>query len=303
MKILIIGGESYIGAELIELLSKNNLEIRATTRNRATLVKKNKIQWDYYNLNNISANGIKSSIKWSDVIIHTVSQVKPRVNFSNSKIIYNVEQDALIEILNYVKTYSDKHFIYISSGGSIYGELKDNIFGNNESMVETPIDFYGSLKLASENLIKMKLINSANYTILRVANVYSFETQKDLSTGLIRNIKNAIRGNGTISIIENGLQTRDYIHISDVLFAFTKLLESGPQSSSINIGTGVETSVVNLILAASSNRDLKIVSEISEKKTIQRSKLDIRYALKQLSWSASIDIYKGLSNYLNKPDL
>jgi UDP-glucose 4-epimerase len=92
-----------------------------------------------------------------------------------------------------------------------------------------------------------------------------------------------------VTVYGDGTQTRDYIYVADVVAAFLAAAEIGA-SGAINIGTGVETSVLDLVEA------IGATAEHAPARTgeVARSCLDVRRAAELLDWRAEVALDEGL---------
>lgn len=118
--------------------------------------------------------------------------------------------------------------IYTSSS-SVYGK---NIECSESSLVN-PLSLTASLKVANEQLVKSFCEeNAINYTIARIFNLYG----GDDSFSIISKIIRTYQEDSVLSVINNGEAIRDYIHISDVVYCYSKLLLTNGIPI-VNIGT------------------------------------------------------------------
>ena len=134
--------------------------------------------------------------------------------------------------------------IFASTGGAIYGE--QDYFPADEKHPTRPVSPYGVSKLACERyLYYYHVQHGLDVTCLRYANVYGERQNPHGEAGVVAIFLNKLlRGEHPV-INGDGLQTRDYVHVSNI--AQVNLLALGTRGFElINIGTGRETSVVDL---------------------------------------------------------
>jgi nucleoside-diphosphate-sugar epimerase len=301
MNVLVIGGQGYFGSEIVNYLLSKKYTLQATTRSNQLPLARDNIKWISYDLNDGLSQNLELALNWCEVVIYNASSIKPRkTNFGLGQSLEN-EIYALYQLTSRSNFLASQHFIFISSGGSVYGELQNEILGNDESMTELPIDSYGKFKLICENVIKDNLISFKNFSILRISNIYSFCCDIDKSYGLITNLKNAALNETKFKLLGDGNNTRDYVNIFDVLRAIESLIILGPQACTINIGTGIETSVFELISIFNErySSKIKVEQENCEYTRIKRSKLNIQTAATKLKWIPSIDLSSGINQYLS----
>ena len=134
--------------------------------------------------------------------------------------------------------------LFASTGGAIYGE-QDRFPADEEHPVR-PVSPYGVSKLAVERyLYYYHVAYGLDVCCLRYANVYGQRQNPHGEAGVVAIFLDRLLAGETPTINGDGLQTRDYIHVSDVVRANRAAVgQSGFRT--YNVGTGVETSVVEL---------------------------------------------------------
>jgi nucleoside-diphosphate-sugar epimerase len=190
-----------------------------------------------------------------NILIHAATGVGPRSEFEDRFV-----QDDLVGTINLAKTFfaknPDGHFIYLSTAGGLY-DLDDHSIKIEESELN-PTSLYGAIKLIIENSLEGLGI----VTILRPAPIYGDSFKKNKTTGLIdkllySTIDESVEGK--VVIFDRLESARDYLHVDDMVQAVLKVMDRNLESSFeiYNVGSGVETSIEDVI---------KLVNEISEKK-------------------------------------
>ncbi len=140
-----------------------------------------------------------------------------------------------------------EQFVFASTGGAIYGEQET--FPAPEGHPERPVSPYGVSKLAGERyLYYFHVQHGIDVTCLRFANVYGERQNPHGEAGVVAIFLSKLFAAQKPTINGDGLQTRDYIHVSDVVKANMAAL--GVAGFEIlNVGTGIETTVVDLYAA------------------------------------------------------
>lgn len=109
-----------------------------------------------------------------------------------------------------------------------------------------PASIYAATKYAQEEIVRISCeAHGIDYAILRLQNVYG-EGQSLMNpyTGILSIFSTRIRRGSDLPIFEDGLETRDFVHVDDVVSAIHACLEAGsPTAGTINVGSGVATSV------------------------------------------------------------
>jgi len=133
------------------------------------------------------------------------------------------------------------YFVFTSSSGEIYGEV--NTSGALESDATAPISKYGHLKAVHEKMLMvLAQKNSFRLLILRISNVY----QLDLSDpGVVGAILRSVL-QGELLELSGGYQTRDFISLSDLAIATTRLIAL-EKTGVFNVASGNSISVNELV--------------------------------------------------------
>jgi len=151
-----------------------------------------------------------------------------------------VEGEAKLEQAKVLKI---KKIIFASSA-AVYAESKK--LPVDEENIKEPISLYGASKLLSEYLLQnYHKIRGLPYTSLRFANVYGPKQDTSAEGGVVAIFIDKILRNNQVTIFGDGMQTRDFIYVSDIVEACLLSL-SNKVTGEFNIGTTQETSILSL---------------------------------------------------------
>ncbi len=238
-KILILGGFGFIGTNLTEeLLKRGNYDIiifegKKVIKQNPDLFKKVKIYYgDFHNEREYEIIFKENEI---DTVIHLIGTTIPSI--SNENIIYDIQSNLVntIKLLNMMIQYKVKNIVFTSSGGTVYGILKNK---HKESDPTRPISSYGIIKLTIEKYLYLyNKLFGLNYLILRPSNPFG-EYHINPQQGLINVILKKIFNGENIEIWGDGSVVRDYIYIKDFVRIFIDLIEKKIQNEILNIGSG-----------------------------------------------------------------
>ena len=232
MKILVLGGNGFIGKNLCTYISSMGHDVisfdmdygfRESTK--ITYVKGDFFQDD----------DLIPYLKDVDVVFHAISTINP--GKSNNKYMQGYTHDFLqsVKLCDLSKQYHFK-IIYLSSGGTVYGFQTHMPI--DEETLAIPINHYGNLKLCIENTFRTfnKQFNT-NVIIARIANPYGPGQDYSKGVGFIdAALKRAIH-NQTIEIWGDGTVIRDYIYIDDVCHMLASLIYYEGKESVFNISS------------------------------------------------------------------
>jgi UDP-glucose 4-epimerase len=183
-------------------------------------------------------------------------------------------------------------FVMASSGGAIYGDAVE--IPTAERAPVTPLSPYGASKAAAEQYVAMYgRLHGLSALCLRLANVYGPRQGGSRETGAIARFCDAKLSGEDPPVFGDGLQTRDYVFVRDVVGAFVAA-GSSPATGALNVGTGIETSVVELVNQLGQRPDF----QAPRTGEVRRSCLDASAARIALRWRPQVPLPQGLSETL-----
>jgi UDP-glucose 4-epimerase len=235
-----------------------------------------------------------------DLVSHHAAQMDVRVSVADPRFDAAVNIDGLINLLEACVAGRVQRFIYVSSGGVVYGEPE--VRPTPETAPKLPESPYGVSKLAGEQyLYYYHRVHGLEYAALRYSNVYGPRQDPHGEAGVVAIFSTRLTARAPLTIYGDGEQTRDYVYVDDVVAA--NLLASGadlPRAKSLddrgfNVGTGVETSVNRLAesLMAAAGRDVPIQKADARAGELRHSSLDAA-ALRGLGWEPAVALDEGL---------
>ena len=130
---------------------------------------------------------------------------------------------------------------------------------------------------------------------LRLGNVYGPRQEPHGEAGVVAIFMGLLRDGGTPRIFGDGRQTRDYVYVGDV--ARAALTALGSEAGVFNVGTGVETSVLELYDAIQDAAGIEREPAFEPPRLgeLQRSVLDVSLAERELGWRPGHTLVEGLA--------
>ncbi len=229
-----------------------------------------------------------------DVLNHHAAQMDVRVSVRDPKF------DATTNILGGINIYEASHnhgvkkVIFASSGGTVYGEQQE--FPANESHPTHPVSPYGISKLTNEHyLFFYKNEYGLDYAALRYGNVFGPRQNPHGEAGVVAIFAKKLLDNTQPIINGDGMNTRDYIYISDIVAANVAAL-SDNISGSYNVGAGRERTVVEIFdaLAKLTNSPLQRHHGDAKPGEQRRVYIDSTKFHNACSWQPKVSFEKGL---------
>ncbi|MEM9594822.1 MAG: NAD-dependent epimerase/dehydratase family protein [Acidobacteriota bacterium] len=179
-----------------------------------------------------------------DVLVHHAAQMDVRRSVADPVFDGDVNVLGSLNLLEAARKGSVSQVLFASTGGAIYGE--QDVFPADEDHPQRPVSPYGISKLAVERyLYYYHHAYGLDAVCLRYANVYGERQNPHGEAGVVAIFLQRLLDGTPPTINGDGLQTRDYVHVSDVVAANLAAVGRGGFHI-LNVGTGVETSVVEL---------------------------------------------------------
>lgn len=236
-----------------------------------------------------------------DLVCHLAAQIDVRKSVNDPMYDAGVNIVGTLNLLEAVRTSGHQtRVIFSSTGGAIYGDFVS--VPTVESMPKDPQSPYGIAKLSVEYYMGYYArIHGLDTVALRYANVYGPRQDPHGEAGVVAIFCNRILKGEALTVFGEGLQTRDYVYAGDVARANLAAAEATlPAAAQVdvrayNVGTGVETTVLDLAAAlqgaAGSNVPVQHApARLGEQ---QRSSVNIDKAARELGWRPEMTLAEG----------
>jgi UDP-glucose 4-epimerase len=299
VRILVTGGAGFIGSHLVEELIKAKENSLLVIDNLLTGKKSNlEFSQDFELV--IDELGSQSSLE-------KIQAFNPEVCFhlaAQSSVVISVEDPALdfehnilqtIKIIQTILKTDCKKFIFTSSGGTIFGE-PDVIPTSEIDFAGEPESPYGVAKKRLNELIEIMTHDTKlSYSILNLSNVYGPKQDPHGEAGVVSIFASKFLNNESPTIYGDGNQTRDYIFVKDVVSALL-LSALSNENLFLNIGTGIETSVNQLVSSMQKefNSNVKPIFAEAREGELKRSVLSNKLAMEKLNWVPEYSLSQGM---------
>jgi UDP-glucose 4-epimerase len=227
-----------------------------------------------------------------EAVFHLAAQADVRVSVERPDFDADVNVLGTVRILEAARR-SNAKVVFSSSGGAVYGECTSPV---NESAERRPLAPYGTSKLCGEEYLETwNRLYGTGHVSLRLSNVYGPRQEPHGEAGVVAIFMGILHSGGMPKIYGDGSQTRDYVFVTDVVHAMLAGLDHN--GGVFNIGTGVETSVVELYEAIQRASGVTREPAFAEARLgeLQRSVLDISLAERELGWRPDHPLDDGLA--------
>lgn len=192
-----------------------------------------------------------------------------------------------------------KKFLYLSSGGTIYGDVKPGV-KIEEHFPKNPISSYGLTKLIAEEYLNfLNRGNLLQMAIFRPSNVYGPHQNFSKPQGILGYAFRAMLENRPLPVYGNGSIVRDYVYVGDIaraieLFLLAPITGSAPLT--VNIGSGIGHSIREVLdeIKNVSGRALEIDWLPARHYDCEYNVLSFARAEQALGWRPTVDLRVGL---------
>jgi UDP-glucose 4-epimerase len=237
-----------------------------------------------------------------DVICHLAAQIDVRKSVADPAFDARVNIGGSLNLLEALRASgAPTRFIFSSTGGAVYGDLVEP--PTQETAPKDPQSPYGTAKLSVEySMGYIARVHGLDLVALRYANVYGPRQDPHGEAGVVAIFCDRIMTGAPLTIFGDGSQTRDYVYAGDVaranvLAAHAALPPAGGvDSRAFNIGTGVETDVVQLAsrLLAVSGGHSTFTHAPARAGEQRRSAVATGKAQRLLGWEPEVSLEEGL---------
>ena len=244
-RILLIGGNGFIGSHLQDCLLKEEYNVRVFDRSRE-LFRKPLKHVDYFNGDISDICLLEKAIAGCDLVIYLAHSPAPRndIDFFYDEASNNLED--FTKFLRVVSKSSVEKIVYFSSGGTVYGQPQE--IPTPEDHQLKPISSYGAVKVAMEIYLNMYCHHhDKEYLVVRPANPYGPRQNYRGSQGVISIFMHHILNNKPLNIWGSGEIRKDYIYVEDLARATVSLMQSGVKNQVFNLGSGVGISLLEIV--------------------------------------------------------
>ena len=295
MNILVTGGAGFIGKYLVKsLLEKGNSVTifddfsNSTKESISSLIEMGVkiIEGDI-----TKPLEIINAVKDQDIVIHLAAKISVSESISNPLQTYRVNVEGTKNILTACEKNNVKKLIAASSA-AVYGEGDPNVKLTEEAELN-PISPYGQTKVKMESVIKQfESEHLINCIMLRFFNIYGVGQTSEYA-GVITKFLERIEQGKSLEIFGDGLQTRDFVAIDDIISSINDGILNG-KSGTYNIGNGKSSTIKDLaeLMISISGKRLEITYTDSLKGDIRNSQADISLAKKEIKYSPKFDLDK-----------
>ena len=299
MKVLVTGGAGFIGSHIAEYLVQRGNDVTVldnlNTGKKDNLAKIN----DKINFVNGDIRDYKlleELVNDATGVFHEAALASVQQSFSMKDEYFDVNVNGTENILKLGKEYGFK--IVYASSSSVYGNPKK--IPIKESDDRKPINPYAQTKLEDEYLAKKYSEMGVSVIGLRYFNVFGHRQSKEYA-GVIKLFLEKIKQETPPKINGDGLQTRDFVHIDDVVRANILAMDSNVKHEFFNVGTGSSMSILDLanVVINASGLSLEPIHGPELSGDVRSTQADITLIRKLLNWEPKMRLDDWLTEIIS----
>ena len=316
----VTGGAGFIGSHLVETLlgtgqevvclddfstgTRENLEAAVVAAGETSRANLEVIEGDI-----TDPEACRRAVEGTDYVLHQAALASVPASLRDPQRIHDVNVGGTLQVFEAARAAGISRIVYASSS-AVYGDDQHEV--KREDHVGTPLSPYAATKTIMETWAKTySRCYGIEFVGLRYFNVYG--SRQDPSgpyAAVIPIWEKALKEGSEIRIFGDGKTTRDFIHVSDVvrsnLAAALVPLPPETQALAINVGTGIETSLLDLFetmrsVITSTDDPQSVAEPVFEsfrKGDIRKSVADVGMLENQLSVSPGKDLEAGIRELL-----
>lgn len=300
MKILVTGGAGFIGSHVVEAYLAAGHEV-AVVDDLSSGSQKNLPRDVPFYLMNIGSPELRKvfEIEEPQIVNHHAAQISVTISAREPVRDAAVNGLGLLNVLECSRAAGVKKFIFISSGGAIYGEAGEERL--TEDRPPAPVSPYAIHKLLGEHYLRFYGVHyGLEWTALRYSNVFGPRQNPLGEAGVVAIFISKVLA-GEIPVVnafpeEPEGMARDYVYVEDVARANLLALDKG-SGEAVNIATARDVRTRELLAAICriAGKELKYTRAGPRPGDIRHSCLDNSKAARVLGWKPGISLDEGLA--------
>jgi UDP-glucose 4-epimerase len=253
MRTLVTGGAGFIGSALVDRLVHDGHDVvvvddlsTGRLENLADAFASGRVQFAEVDVAGDELAGVVARAR-PEVVHHLAAQIDVRRSVAEPALDARVNVLGTIQVARAALDAGCRRMVFASSGGTVYGEPDPAELPIDERYPPRVTNPYGVSKRAAEDYLASFELDGLEPVSLRLANVYGPRQDPHGEAGVVAIFCNRLLDDRPVTVFGDGLQTRDYVFVDDVVDAFAAAgQQPGLGDVRLNIGTGTASSVLDL---------------------------------------------------------
>jgi UDP-glucose 4-epimerase len=304
MRTLVTGGAGFIGSALVDRLVQGGHEVvvaddlsTGKVENLADALTSGRVHLAQVDVSGPDLAAVVTEAR-PEVVYHLAAQIDVRRSVAEPVFDARVNVLGTIQVARAALEAGCRRLVFASSGGTVYGEPDPSELPIDESYPPRVTNPYGVSKRAAEDYLdSFAGLHGLEPVSLRLGNIYGPRQDPHGEAGVVAIFCDRLLSDQPVTVFGDGQQTRDYLFVDDAVDAFVAAGGAeGAAGAKLNIGTGTQTSVLELYEA------LRTVTGFGPEPTLapprpgelQAIALDCARAEQVLGWRPRLDLKAGL---------
>lgn len=295
MNVLVLGGHGFIGSHVVESLIQNGHNVRVFARNTPSFL----YSGEWFAGDFLDKCKLSEALIGMDAVVHSISTTVPATSATDP--IYDIQSNLIgtVELLRLMQIRSVHRIVYLSSGGTVYGNPDANPVSENAPT--NPISSYGAVKVAIEKFIQISRdMWGIEPVILRPSNPYGERQGHRGVQGFISTVLNNLIKSQSTVIYGDGTAIRDFIYVTDVADLVCKALDS-EYTGVYNAGSGDGYSLAHIINTIETVTGMPVLKKHKEARgfDVKKIVLDSSLAEETFNWKSLVPLEAGIKKHFD----
>lgn len=294
--VLVTGGLGFIGGRLTtELARKNDVTVLDNAATGTPQADAALVRGDIRDEETVAEVVADTD---ADVIFHEAAMVSVDESVADPKKSHANNATGTLNVLEAARKNDTR--VVLASSAAVYGEPEETPIPETHRL--EPTSPYGLDKLASDHYARLyNDLYGLDTAALRYFNVYGPGQTGGDYAGVIEVFLEQVRRGDPITVHGDGQQTRDFVHVDDIVQANLLAAETEAVGQSFNVGTGESVTIRRLaeLIRAAVDSDSEIIHTEPREGDIQHSCADIEKARDELGYEPEFDLKEGLQTLID----
>lgn len=295
-RILVTGGGGFIGSHIVDSLAGDNdvrvlddfsSGVKSNVHSNATIIEGN--------IGDRAA--LERAMKGVDIVFHQAALVSVTQSIETPTESYKTNVSGTVGVLDCARQENTR--VVLASSAAIYGPPQS--IPIHESHPKKPMSPYGLDKSVADQYAKLYHKQYGLETIsLRYFNAYGPRQVADAYSGVVSIFLDQARNGKPITIEGDGAQTRDFVHVSDIVQANLLAASANVAGEAYNVGTGNSVSVLELAetIKQVTDSESEIIHTEPRSSDISNSRAEISKIEAELGYEPTVELESGLATLL-----
>ncbi len=304
MRTLVTGGAGFIGSNIVDALLARGDQVAVIDDLSSGRIQNLKSALDagatlhQFDIRDGDAVTAVFAAARPQLVFHLAAQIDVRRSLKDPAFDASVNVVGTINVLEAAHAAGARRLVNTSTGGAIYGET--DVMPTPETVTPQPVSAYGQSKQCAELYCAWaSRLHGLQTVTLRYGNVYGPRQNPTGEAGVIAIFAGRLLSGEQPTVFGDGTARRDYTFVSDIVAANLLAADHSAPGGPYNIGTGIDSSVLELIAAlnaaaAPGEGPLNPHFAAARDGELARSSLDVSLAADQLGFSAQVPLPAGV---------